>query len=75
MALWHRHKWKVRAVSLMFEVNNQFPNVRKPVTEVLMVCEDCGSPETKCLDGHWRLGDLLQTKLDKDFFGELGVKV
>lgn len=78
MAFWHKHRWKVNGAQPMFGTNHYYPEIRKPITEVLLVCS-CEQVKTICLDGHWTLEELkpkpTEKEADREFFKKLGVKL
>lgn len=75
---WHKHRWKATGVHHMYEVRPYLPDIKKPVTEVLMVC-DCRVLKTILLTGHWTLEQLQPAQpaareIDREFLRRMGVK-
>jgi len=65
--MFHRHKWEVTAVQLMYEAwftprDGTQVGPDSPATEVLRSCSQCGKLRTTTLSGHWT---LEQVKGDK----------
>jgi hypothetical protein len=77
MSFWHVHRWKVRGVTALVGLKvmpNGFQS-EWPITEVLLVCEGCGLPQTFALDGRWELEQLQEAETDKEFLHKLKVKL
>jgi hypothetical protein len=78
MGCFWRHDWQPRGVEHMNRVGYVRDDhgllVKCPITEVLLVCRDCGVAKTICLDGHWTLDELTGENADREFLKQMRVR-
>jgi hypothetical protein len=81
MKWFHRHLWKVTAVTHLERIDRWAAELHlapDPCTEVLLVC-DCGSVKTFTISGHWTAAQMQphpdKPEADKPFLRKLGGKI